>query len=111
VPRVSTASDVFHAIADSHRREILIFLASHERPVGDMVVALRLRQPSVSKHLRVLRNAGLVNMRREGRQKLYRTNGSAIQPVHDWTRNFESFWRNQLLRIKERAEGRKGGSS
>ena len=52
----------------------------------------------------------LVNMRREGRQKLYRTNGSAIQPVHDWTRNFESFWRNQLLRIKERAEGRKGGN-
>jgi DNA-binding transcriptional ArsR family regulator len=108
VPRAAAASDVFHAIGDSRRRDILVYLAPGERPVGDMVVALRLRQPSVSKHLRVLRSAGLVHVRREGRQKLYRTNAGALRPVHDWTQTFESFWRNQLMRVKERAESEKG---
>jgi DNA-binding transcriptional ArsR family regulator len=108
VPRAAAASDVFHAIGDSRRRDLLVYLAPRERPVSDMVAALRLRQPSVSKHLRVLRSAGLVHVRREGRQKLYRTNGGALRPVHDWAQIFENFWRNQLMRVKERAESDKG---
>jgi DNA-binding transcriptional ArsR family regulator len=104
VPRASTTSDVFNAIADSHRRDILVYLAPGERPVSDMVAALRIRQPSVSKHLKVLRSVNLVHARRNGRQMLYRTNAGAIQPVHEWTRVFESFWRNQLIRVKGRAE-------
>jgi DNA-binding transcriptional ArsR family regulator len=67
-------------------------------------VALQLAQPSVSKHLRVLETTGLVHVRRHGRQKLYRTNAAALRPVHDWTRFFESFWTNQLTRIKQKAE-------
>lgn len=106
MPRAATTSDVFNAIADSHRRDILVFLAPHERPVSDLVAALRLRQPSVSKHLGVLRSVGLVHVRREGRQMLYRTNVGAIRPVHDWTRTFEGFWRNQLMRVKGRAEAK-----
>ncbi len=81
-----------------------MFLASHERPVGDIVVALRLGQPSVSKHLGVLRKTGLVRARRLGRQILYRTNAEAIRPLHDWTKFFERFWHHQLARVKERAE-------
>jgi DNA-binding transcriptional ArsR family regulator len=107
VPRAAATPDVFHAIADSRRREILVFLAPGERSVNELVGVLRLRQPSISKHLQVLRSAGLVHVRREGRQKLYRTNARAIRPVHDWTRTFESFWRSQLLNVKERAEGRR----
>ncbi len=72
--------------------------------MGDIVIRLRLGQPSVSKHLRVLRDVGLVHVRREGRQVLYRTNADAIKPLHEWTSTFERFWRNQLNRIKERAE-------
>ena len=106
MPRTANRSDVFNAIADSRRRNILVYLAPAERSVSDLVGVFRLRQPSISKHLRVLRRAGLVHVRREGRQKLYRTNGRAIRPVHDWTRTFENFWRNQLMRVKERAEGR-----
>jgi DNA-binding transcriptional ArsR family regulator len=67
-----------------------------------------LEQPSVSKHLRVLRDVGLVNVRREGRQKLYRTNAAAIRPLYEWTRTFERFWKHQLSRVKERAEAKIG---
>jgi DNA-binding transcriptional ArsR family regulator len=77
-----------------------------ERPVGDIVATLGLSQPSVSKHLRVLRDVGLVHLRRDGRQKLYRTNAEAIRPLYEWTRTFERYWRHQLLRVKERAEGK-----
>src|SRR5258708_13318315 len=77
-----------------------------ERPVGDIVAARRLEQPSVSKHLRVLRDVGLVHVRREGRSMLYRTNAEAIRPLHEWAGTFERFWRNQLNRVKERAEGK-----
>ncbi|HYZ82850.1 MAG TPA: metalloregulator ArsR/SmtB family transcription factor [Bryobacteraceae bacterium] len=104
MPRTASKSDVFQAIADPRRRELLELLASNERPVGDIVAALRLRQPSVSKHLKVLRSAGLVHVRREGRQMFYRTDAGAIKAVHDWTRTFERFWHHQLLRVKERAE-------
>ena len=79
-------------------------LAPRERPVGDIVVALGLAQPSVSKHLRVLRDVGLVDVRRDGRQVFYRTNAEAIRPLHEWTSRFERYWRNQLTRVKERAE-------
>ena len=88
-----------HAAATSSH-----YLAASERPVGDIVEALALAQPSVSKHLRVLRDVGLVDVRRDGRQVFYRTNVQAIRPLHEWTRQFERYWRHQLTRIKERAE-------
>jgi len=106
--RAATTSDIFNAVAETRRREILRYLAIRERSVGDIVATLRLRQPSVSKHLRVLRDVGLVRVRRQGRQKLYRTNADAIRPMHEWTGTFERYWRHQLARVKERAEGRIG---
>jgi DNA-binding transcriptional ArsR family regulator len=104
VPRAATSSDVFNAVAEPQRRAILSLLAADERPVGDIVDALELAQPSVSKHLRVLRDVGLVRARRDGRRVLYRTNAGAIRPLHEWAGTFERHWRNQLNRIKERAE-------
>jgi DNA-binding transcriptional ArsR family regulator len=104
VPRAATTSDPFNAIAEPRRREILNYLAMHERPVGDIVAELDLAQPSVSKHLRVLRDVGLVDIRRDGRQIFYRTNAEAIRPVHEWASRFERYWRKQLTGIKERAE-------
>jgi len=106
MPRASTTSDAFNAVAERRRRDILQFLALEERPVGDIVDAFSLQQPSVSKHLRVLRDVGLVHSRRDGRRMLYRTNAEAIRPLHEWTGTFERFWRHQLSRIKERAEAR-----
>jgi DNA-binding transcriptional ArsR family regulator len=82
----------------------LIYLAATERPVGAIVAALGLEQPSVSKHLKVLRDVGLVRMRCQGRQKLYRTNAEAIRPLHEWAGTFERYWQHQLNRVKERAE-------
>jgi DNA-binding transcriptional ArsR family regulator len=82
----------------------LNYLALQERPVGEIVAALGLEQPSVSKHLRVLRNVGLVRVRREGRNMLYSLDAEAIRPLYEWTRTFERFWRHQLQRVKERAE-------
>src|SRR5246127_1352550 len=102
--RASTTSDAFNAIAEPRRREILSYLAGAERPVGDIVEALGLEQPSVSKHLRVLRNVGLVRMRCQGPKKLYRTNAEAIPPLHEWAGTFERYWQHQLNRVKERAE-------
>ncbi len=72
--------------------------------MGDIVDSLGLGQPSVSKHLRVLRDVGLVHVRRDGRSMLYRTNAEAIRPLHEWTETFERYWRHQLSRVKERAE-------
>ena len=102
--RAATTSDPFNAIAEPRRRDILDYLVPHERAVGDIAVALSLAQPSVSKHLKVLRDVGLVEVRRDGRQMLYRTNLQAIRPLHEWTSRFERHWRSQLSRIKERAE-------
>jgi DNA-binding transcriptional ArsR family regulator len=82
----------------------LNYLALQERPVGEIVAALRLEQPSVSKHLRVLRDVGLVRVRREGRNMLYSLDAEAIRPLYEWTRTFERFWRHQLQRVKQRAE-------
>ena len=102
--RATTTSDAFNAVAEPRRREILNYLALQERPVSEIVDAMGLEQPSVSKHLRVLRDVGLVEVRREGRHKFYRTNVLAIQPMWEWTSTFEKYWRNQLTRIKEWAE-------
>jgi DNA-binding transcriptional ArsR family regulator len=102
--RASTTSDAFNAVAEPRRREILSYLAAAERPVAEIVAAIGLEQPSVSKHLRVLRDVGLVRMRCRGRQKLYRTNAEAIRPLHEWAGTFERYWQHQLNRVKERAE-------
>ena len=104
MPRAATTSDAFNAVAEPRRRDILSFLALDERSVGDIVDALALEQPSVSKHLRVLKDVGLVDVRRDGRHMLYRTNAEAIRPLHEWTATFERFWRHHLNRVKERAE-------
>jgi DNA-binding transcriptional ArsR family regulator len=104
MPRAATSSDVFNAVAEPQRRAILEFIAGDERSVGEIVDALELAQPSVSKHLRVLKDVGLVRARRNGKQMLYRTNATALKPLHEWARMFERLWRNQLQRVKERAE-------
>jgi len=103
MPRASTTSDAFNAVAEPRRRAILSLLVD-ERPVGDIVVTLGWPQPSVSKHLHVLLDVGLVRVRRDGRHMLYQTNAEAIRPLHEWTKTFERFWHHQLTRIKERAE-------
>jgi DNA-binding transcriptional ArsR family regulator len=102
--RATTTSDAFNAVAEPRRREILIYLAASERPVDDIVSAIGLAQTSVSKHLKVLRDVGLVRMRCQGRQKLYQTNAEAIRPLHEWAATFERYWQHQLNRVKERAE-------
>ena len=102
--RAATTSDAFNAVAEPRRREILLYLAPKERPVGEIVIALKLDQPSVSKHLGVLRKVGLVHVRCDGRNRYYRTNAPAIRPLYEWTSEFEQYWRHQLLRVKERAE-------
>jgi DNA-binding transcriptional ArsR family regulator len=104
VARAAATSDVFNAIAESRRRAILTLLASEERTVSDIVAMLDCPQPSVSKHLRVLSDVGLVHARRDGRHMLYRTNVDAIRPLHEWTSVFARLWRHQLSRVKTRAE-------
>ena len=102
--RASTTSDAFNAVAEPRRRDILTYLSLHEREVGEIVRSLGMEQPSVSKHLKVLREVGLVRVRRNGRHMLYRTNADAIRPLHEWAGTFERLWRHQLARVKERAE-------
>ena len=104
MPRAATTSDAFNAVAEPRRRDILNYLALQERHVGEIVASLGMEQPSVSKHLRVLKDVGLVHVRREGRHMLYRTNAEAVRPLHEWASTFERFWKHQLSRIKERAE-------
>jgi DNA-binding transcriptional ArsR family regulator len=107
VPRAATTSDPFNAIAEPRRRHILEFVAAHERSVGDIVDELALNQPSVSKHLQVLLDVGLVSARRDGRRTMYRTNPEGLREVHEWTGMFARYWRGQLRRIKAHAEGRR----
>src|SRR5271166_1266262 len=102
--RATTTSDAFNAVAEPRRRQILTYLALQERAVGEIVAALNLDQPSVSKHLGVLREVGLVHVRRNGRHRLYRTNAEAIRPLHEWAATFEQYWRRQLGSVKQRAE-------
>jgi DNA-binding transcriptional ArsR family regulator len=102
--RAPTTSDAFNAVAEPRRRQILDLLARGERPVGDVVASLGLAQPQVSKHLRVLREVGLVSVRGLGQRRLYKLNADRLKPIHDWVRTFEPFWDRQFDRVKERAE-------
>jgi DNA-binding transcriptional ArsR family regulator len=99
VARASTASDAFNAIGDVHRRDILDVLVAGERPVGELVDVLRLAQPQVSKHLRVLSDAGLVKCRAEGRRRLYRLDDAHLRPLHDWLEKYEQSWNKRLDRL------------
>ena len=90
--RAATTSDVFNAIAEQQRREILTALRSGERPVTDLAHELGMSLPGASKHLRVLREVGAVDVRDEGRQRLYRLNGHALKPIYDWIAPFERSW-------------------
>jgi DNA-binding transcriptional ArsR family regulator len=103
--RAATTSDVFNAIAEPRRREIIEILAGGgSRSVGELVAELQIAQPAVSKHLGVLRAVGIVSVQRAGKSRLYSLNPQELKPVHDWVRPFERFWSQQLDRIKERAE-------
>jgi len=90
--RAATTADAFNAVAEPRRRAILDLLAAGERPVNDLVGLLGIAQPQVSKHLRVLREVGAVDVREEGRQRLYRLNGQALKPIHDWVKDYERTW-------------------
>jgi DNA-binding transcriptional ArsR family regulator len=114
VARAATTADAFNAVAEPRRRQILDVLADGERPVNDLVDALGLTQPQVSKHLRVLREVGAVDVRDEGRQRLYRLNGNALKPIHDWVKNYEQSWNERFealdvvleeLKQEERGDG------
>jgi|tagenome__1003787_1003787.scaffolds.fasta_scaffold20791761_2 DNA-binding transcriptional ArsR family regulator len=94
--RAATTADTFNAVAEPRRRQILDVLAGGERPVNDLVEELGLAQPQVSKHLRVLREVGAVDVREEGRQRLYSINGLALKPIHDWVRNYEQLWTDRF---------------
>jgi len=104
MPRASTTSDAFNAVAEPRRRHILEFIAAEERSVGEIAEALELEQPSVSKHLQVLRDVRLVTARRDGRRTLYRTNAETLRTIHEWCGMFAQHWRGQLRRIKAHAE-------
>jgi DNA-binding transcriptional ArsR family regulator len=107
VARASTTSDAFNAVAEPRRRHILEFIAAEERSVSEIADALELEQPSVSKHLQVLRNVGLVTARRDGRRTLYRTNAETLRTIHEWSGMFAQHWRGQLRRIKAHAEAKR----
>ena len=92
VARAATTADAFNAVAEPRRRQILDLLAGGERPVNDLVRLLGLAQPQVSKHLRVLREVGAVDVREDGRRRLYRLNGHALKPIHDWVTEYERSW-------------------
>lgn len=103
--RAATTADVFNAIAEPRRREIIGLLAGGEaHAVNDLVDRLRMSQPTVSKHLGVLRKVGIVSVSKQGQQRLYRLNAQELKPVHDWVKTFERFWSQQLDRIRLRAE-------
>jgi DNA-binding transcriptional ArsR family regulator len=90
--RAATTTDAFNAVAEPRRRQILDLLADGERSVNDLVDLLGIIQPLVSKHLRVLREVGVVDVREDGRQRLYRLNGQALKPIHDWIKPYENTW-------------------
>lgn len=94
--RAATTTDAFNAVAEPRRRAILDLLAGGERSVNDLVALLSLAQPLVSKHLRVLRAVGLVDVRDDGRQRFYRLNGQALKPIHDWVRSYEQTWNERF---------------
>ncbi len=110
--RAATTTDAFNAVAEPRRRDILDALADGERPVNELVELLGLAQPQVSKHLRVLREVGAVEVRDAGRQRLYRLNGDALRPIHEWISNYERLWSDRfeqldivLEELKRKGEG------
>ncbi|MFL5843415.1 MAG: ArsR/SmtB family transcription factor [Solirubrobacteraceae bacterium] len=94
--RAATTTDAFNAMAEPRRRAIVDVLAAGERPVNDLVATLGLAQPQVSKHLRVLREVGVVDVRSEGRERFYRLNGPALKPIHDWVARYERLWSDRF---------------
>jgi DNA-binding transcriptional ArsR family regulator len=115
--RAATTTDAFNAVAEPRRRQILDALARGERPVGELVVELGLPQPQVSKHLRILREVGAVEVREEGRRRMYRVNGTALKPIHDWVKEYERTWTERFGRLdavladlerEERGDGNDG---
>jgi DNA-binding transcriptional ArsR family regulator len=110
--RAATTTDAFNAVAEPRRRQILDVLAGGERPVNELVHLLGLAQPQVSKHLRVLREVGAVDVREDGRQRLYRLNARALKPIHDWVKDYERSWAESfdqldvvLAELKQKEEG------
>ena len=99
--RAPTTTDAFNAVAEPRRREILDVLARGELPVNDLVERLGLAQPQVSKHLRVLREVGLVDVREQGRQRMYRLNGRVLKPIYDWVRTYERTWTERFEALDE----------
>jgi DNA-binding transcriptional ArsR family regulator len=99
--RAATTADAFNAVAEPQRRRILDALTGGERPVNALVGQLGLAQPQVSKHLRVLREVGLVDVRADGRHRLYRLNGQPLKPIHDWLRNYERMWTDRFDALDE----------
>ena len=106
--RAATTADAFNAVAEPRRRQILDVLAGGERPVNDLVELLGLAQPQVSKHLRVLREVGLVDVRDEGRQRMYRLDGRSLKPIHDWVKNYERSWTERFEVLDEVLDELKG---
>lgn len=111
--RAATTADIFNAVAEPRRREILDALAGGERPVNDLVAMVGLAQPQVSRHLRVLREVGAVGVREAGRQRLYRVNGRALEPIHEWASRYERLWSERfdeldlVLEDLKKEEGRR----
>jgi DNA-binding transcriptional ArsR family regulator len=103
--RAATTADAFNAVAEPRRRQILDALAGGERSVNDLVVLLGLAQPQVSKHLRVLREVGAVAVREDGRRRLYRLNGAALKPIHDWVKAYERLWTDRFAELDVVLEG------
>lgn len=104
--RSATTLDPFAALGEPRRRLVMESLAAGERPVTDLVIELKLPQPTISKHLAVLREVGLVEVRQDGRQRLYRVNGAAMKPIYEWAGRFEGFWQQHVDRIKQAAEAK-----
>jgi len=94
--RAATTEDAFNAVAEARRRQILDVLTGGEKPVNELVTHLGLAQPQVSKHLRVLREVGAVDVREDGRRRLYRLNGAALKPIHDWVERYEQLWSDRF---------------
>jgi DNA-binding transcriptional ArsR family regulator len=113
--RAATTADAFNAVAEPRRRAILDVLAGGERPVNDLVRELGLAQPQVSKHLRVLREVGVVRVRDEGRQRLYRLDARGLKPIHDWVSAYAQLWEERfealddVLEELKRGEGERDG--
>jgi DNA-binding transcriptional ArsR family regulator len=97
--RAATTADAFNAVAEPRRRQILDALADAERSVNELVRMLGLNQPQVSKHLRVLREVGAVDVREDGRKRLYRLNGRALKPIHDWVKSYEQSWSERFEQL------------